>query len=657
MTDRQESRREFLKIAGSAGGAVLLSACSGNVQTEANANENANTTGASQPATIQGSSAASSGSSGGSSSGSGSSSSSGAASSSSSSGIGASVSSGSAVPAATALAALKSFLSARSQPGYALPGAPAAVPDIAWFGALSSGNALAPSALPNGTIIPVSHALISRPLKARFGPVLAGNPTVGGYPCLAVLRPYSCKGLQRSVGSPAVLRFSTDAPVVEMCGAATDNSSIVQSLMIDGTLVPPTVLSAGRGLGGWDTGTVRLSFGTRQMRDIWIQTGMAVAYIKIDQYDSIVPVDDRADPQMTVVGDSYQQVNSNAFGNGGAMALEIAARLGIRQIAIDSIGGTGYYNSGSNLGSFYDRLSAHGADGSAIYLVVGGLNDYGDLQPNGSIIWPTRAAYEATVSAYLNGLRTLNPNAVIIVTAPFCPNPPMSDASYVAWPPTNTSGLGDFLYNAQVHRNAIRQVSAPWVYVDVLMGTGWLNSSGASGDITNLQWFTGGTPAAGTTATNKPGNTGGGGGGGFGGVQSVGVVFGGKYSQAPDVIVSGGSGTGLLLGSVMNSAGAVTSITVLAPGDGYTSGAGLPRISLDPTYEQTAAVLVRPTLTVGINPNGQYPLPSFAPPGSAGELNNIYTYIGVDRTHPSPLGVSYLAQRLAADINAAVQAL
>ena len=59
-----------------------------------------------------------------------------------------------------------------------------------------------------------------------------------------------------------------------------------------------------------------------------------------------------------------------------------------------------------------------------------------------------------------------------------------------------------------------------------------------------------------------------------------------------------------------------------------------------------------------MNPDGQYPLPSFAPPGvPAGELNNIYTLLSGDTIHPSPLGVEYLSRRLAQNIYDAVMAL
>jgi hypothetical protein len=244
-----------------------------------------------------------------------------------------------------------------------------------------------------------------------------------------------------------------------------------------------------------------------------------------------------------------------------------------------------------------------------------------------------------------------------VVTAPFCPVPPMSDSSYVANPGTNTSGLGDFLYMAQLHKQAVQQIAAPWVYIDVLMGGGWLNSSGASGDVTNLQWFTGGTPGPGTTPTNKPGNTGGGGGGGFGGIASIPVVSGGHYTQAPDIAASGGTGSGLLLASSIDGTGAITTINIVSPGNGYSSGAGLPTISIDSTFQTVPAQLGNPVVMVGTNPNGAYPLPSFAPPGSSGDLNNIYVMLMPDLIHPSPVGVNYLSRRLAQNIFEAVMAL
>jgi hypothetical protein len=350
---------------------------------------------------------------------------------------------------------------------------------------------------------------------------------------------------------------------------------------------------------------------------------------------------------------------SNNFANGGAIALELAARLGIKRVATDAIGGTGYWNSGNGLGNLNDRLPAHAADNSIVYLVMSGLNDYADVVSSNSLVWPARAQYEQAVLGYLQGLRSSQPKALIVVTSPFCPIPPMSDSSYVAYAGTNSSTQGDFLYKAQLFKSSLSSIAGPWIYIDVLMGGGWLNSSGASGDITNLQWFTGGTAGPGTTSTNKPGNTNGGGGGGFGGIATVPVVAGGRYTQAPQIMVSGGSGSGsgLLLNSTINTAGVINSVEVVVPGSGY-SASGLPTLLIDKQFEQTAATLGTPTLITGINPNGEYPMQSFAPPGvQPSELNNIYTLLSSDKVHPSLLGVQMISTRLARNIRAALLAL
>src|SRR5262249_31364048 len=155
----------------------------------------------------------------------------------------------------------------------------------------------------------------------------------------------------------------------------------------------------------------------------------------------------------------------------------------------------------------------------------------GDRISNSTTVWPTLAAYDQAVLGYLQGLRSRQPNAVIVITAPFCPIPSLSDSSYISHTATNTTGQGDFLYKAGLYKQSLQQIGGPWIYIDVLMGTGWLNSSGASGDVRNLQWLTGGTPAPGTSAGYKPGNTDGGGGGGYGGIASIPLLSGGRYSQ------------------------------------------------------------------------------------------------------------------------------
>jgi hypothetical protein len=551
--------------------------------------------------------------------------------------------------------ALQSYLRDRSMPGFSLPVTLANPPTIEWAGALTAG-ATAATSLANGVVVPASSPLLSGPIREQFTASLPGSPTVGGLPCLAVNRLYSCKGQARSVSSRTILRFRTDAPVIELSGAIPEGSPAVQTLIVDGMLVPPKALSCSRGAGGWIAGTLRIEFGSRVLRDIWIETYLAVAYVKIAQQDVLLAADDQHEPQLTAVGDSYLQSRSATFANGGAIALEIGARLGIRKVATDSIGGTGYHNSGGNLGNLNDRLPAHSADKSIVYLVLAGLNDYGDIIEPPQLVWPSRTTYEQAVQTYLQNLRLAQPKSLIVVTAPFCPVPSMSDATYVANAATNSSGLGDFAYRAQVHKSAVQQLAAPWVYIDVLMGGGWLNSSGATGDSTGLQWLTGGTAAPGTTATHRPGNTNGGGGGGFGGISKIPVLGGGHYSQAPDIVASGGSGQGLLLASTIDNAGRLNAITIVQPGFGYTESAGLPAIAIDATWQITAAALGAPELIMGSNPDGVYPLPSFAPSGAT-NLNNIYTLLMADQTHPSPLGVEYLSTRLAKSIHEAVMAL
>jgi hypothetical protein len=555
----------------------------------------------------------------------------------------------------TLVGQLQAFFQQYASSTFAMPAAVTNPPTIQWAGAF--GNPVA-TTLPNGQTFAITNTLIGGPLLSKYAAALPGNPTLSGYPCMAIIRSFTCKGQPQTVSSPTVLHFKTDAAVVELAGVVADGSPFGagSTLIIDGQLVAPTVLASQiPNNGGWDANSIVIDFGSNAVRDIWIKTGLYPAYLKIGASDSLQAVDDSTMPQITVVGDSYQQKPSSNFTD-GAIALEIGARLGTYMIAIDSIGGTGYWNSGGDLGNFNDRLPGHSTDDSDIYVILGGLNDNGDLTASGEVVWPTAAAYEAGVNAYMQGLRAAQPNALIVVAAPFCPDPPMSDSSAVGVPSANNSGLGDWLFKAQTQKNAILQTAGPWIYIDVLMGGGWVNTSNQTGDITNLQWFTGGTPGAGTTATYKPGNTLGGGGGGFGGIVSVPVASGGQYSQAPNITASGGSGSGLLLASNIDATGALSSIDVVSPGVGYTD-TGLPNITIDPSYQIAAATAGTPVLMVGINPNGEYPLPSFAPPGSSGELNNIYAMLMNDLVHPSPEGVNYLSTRLAQNIFEGVMAL
>lgn len=549
---------------------------------------------------------------------------------------------------------LQAFLRANAERDLSLPALASAPPRVTWAGALDP--VVPATTLPAGVNLAITSPLIGGPLR---GALEAGTPLVGGLPPVRAVRRWTAEGQARAGGALTVHRFRTDAPVVEIVGLVTEGSASVQTLIVDGHLVPPTVLASSRGTpGGWNVGAIRVDFGSRAVRDVWLETDILPAYVRIDARDKLLPVNDADEPQLTVVGDSYLGERSGSFGNGGAIALELAARLGIRKVATDAVGGTGYENSNGGLGSLRDRLPGHAGDRSAIYLVMAGLNDYGDVRPGGGLRFRMQSEFEALVAEYLDGLRAANPEALLVVTAPFCPIPSLSDSTYVVSTTTNPTGRGDFLFKSDVFRRALERVAAPWVWIDVLMGGGWRNSAGATGDVTGLQWFTGGTPGDGTTATYKPGNTNGGSGGGFGGIARVPVLNGGRYRQAPEIVARGGTGSGLLLASRIDTAGSVVGIAIRNSGRDYTSGDGLPVLTIDPTFEIEPATLGTPELVVGVNPNGMYPLPAFAPSGaSAADLNNVYRLLSNDKVHPSPVGVEYLSRRLARCIHDAVLAL
>jgi hypothetical protein len=135
------------------------------------------------------------------------------------------------------------------------------------------------------------------------------------------------------------------------------------------------------------------------------------------------------------------------------------------------------------------------------------------------------------------------------------------------------------------------------------------------------------------------------------------VSAGGKYSQAPEIVATGGSGSGLLLASTINSSGQINAIRVVEPGVGYTTGSGLPKLTINTTFQLTAATLGVPVLMGGVNPNGNYPLPAFAPASVPGGFSNAYVNLLPDLTHPSPAGVDYLASRLAQSLYEAIMAL
>jgi hypothetical protein len=99
----------------------------------------------------------------------------------------------------------------------------------------------------------------------------------------------------------------------------------------------------------------------------------------------------------------------------------------------------------------------------------------------------------------------------------------------------------------------------------------------------------------------------------------------------------------------------VTAINIIAA-SGYSCGSGLPTISIDTTYQISAATPGTPTLMVGISPDGAYPLPSLVAPGVT-DLDNIYRMLLSDTVHPSPVGLDYLSTPVALSIFEGVMAL
>src|SRR6202034_334974 len=184
-----------------------------------------------------------------------------------------------AVMTSSTVEQLQTFLQSNASTTFAMPAIASVIPTIGWAGLLSGAETVATS-LPDGIILAASDPVISGPIRNQFTASLVGNPAISGYPCLAVNRLYTCKGQSRATASVNVLRFMTNAKVFELAGAVGDGSpsGVVTTLIVDGQLVLPKVLSAGRlNGGGWDFGSIRIDFGSRAIRDIWVVTDLFVA--------------------------------------------------------------------------------------------------------------------------------------------------------------------------------------------------------------------------------------------------------------------------------------------------------------------------------------------------------------------------------------------
>jgi hypothetical protein len=181
---------------------------------------------------------------------------------------------------------------------------------------------------------------------------------------------------------------------------------------------------------------------------------------------------------MTAQADSYGAALSMDWAFSGIFN-EAAVRLGITNVDVDALGGTGYAPnsvSTSPADTFAARLAKLTPYPCDLFLTCGGINDNNWLAlPPYASGAEARTGFDGAVQRYFRDLRAAMPDTVLAATGPWQPN-----ENFYPQPARD---------KADTIRAALQAVAGPWVFMDNLRG-GWLSSSGASGPATGA-WQTG----------------------------------------------------------------------------------------------------------------------------------------------------------------------
>jgi hypothetical protein len=282
---------------------------------------------------------------------------------------------------------------------------------------------------------------------------------------------------------PSVYHFEFDGPAFEVLFAGSSVSAV---LIADGQYATPQYIRnelrggvQGAALDNYDT-YVRFDFGSSALRrvSLYAFSTLGASAFAIGAADSIRAWDRTTEPTMTVQADSYGAALSTDWAFSGIF-YEAAVRMGITNVDVDALGGTGYApNSVSTrpADSFAGRLTNLTPFPCDLFMTCGGINDNNWLAlPPYATGAEARAGFDSAVQRYFRDLRAALPDTVLAAVGPWQPN-----ESFYPQPARD---------KADTIRAALQAVPGPWVFMDNLRG-GWLTSSGTSGVATG-GWQTG----------------------------------------------------------------------------------------------------------------------------------------------------------------------
>jgi len=285
-------------------------------------------------------------------------------------------------------------------------------------------------------------------------------------------------------GVPCAIHFVFDGAAFEVLFAGTNVNAVI---IADGMYLTPKSIRnnwrnglEGAGLNAYDT-YVRFDFGRAAVRQVslYCYSTLGPSAIAIGANDSLVAWDRSGEPSLCAQTDSYGAAGSTQWPF-NAIFFEAAMRLGIPNVDVDAVGGTGY--APNNVvtrpsDSFLGRLPVMSRISSDLFITAGGINDNNWLAlPPYATGADARAGFEAATRRYFQELRAAMPDSVLAATGPWQPNQ--------AFYPQSANDKAD------TTRAALRAVAGPWVFVDNLRG-GWESSSGASSAPANAAWQTG----------------------------------------------------------------------------------------------------------------------------------------------------------------------
>ena len=258
-------------------------------------------------------------------------------------------------------------------------------------------------------------------------------------------------------------------------------ASIQVTLIADGQYMAPeliqTTLSAGV-VGAplsAPNSFVRFDFGVSAPRQIsvYARSTQGPCAVAVAANDQLQPWDRSGEASFGAIADSYGGAFAPNWGVSGPF-WEAAALLGIPNIDLDAIGGTGYAPENVNDdtrnpgNAFPARLPSNVDANPDLFLTAGSIND--DNSSADPPLYLTSAdalsTFNAAVSGYYFALRAALPDSVLAAVGPWQPKQSI---------PANSAEQA----KADTIKAALQAAGGLWVFMDNLNG-GWINSSGAS---------------------------------------------------------------------------------------------------------------------------------------------------------------------------------